>query len=363
MRSIDLDDAVRAGVLRADTADALRRFEEKSRNAPVATEERFGIVDGLADVMASVGLLLAGGTIAGMMGAWPILGLLWLPLCWMAARYFTERRRLTLTSFVIFFAFILGIALGSMMGSLLLLGHTLEGLAPGKIPPIAAVVAAASTTVAAYVYWKRFRLPIAFAAAAVALINLAVNVLRLAIPEMASTGVELVMAMAGPALFAVAMWWDISDVRRETMRSDVAFWLHVAAGFLIVKAAMALLVGRTAEASGWERMFIAVNQDSSGMTAVGVVAIFAVFSLVALIIDRRSLLTAGMFYAVPALGALAGGLTGSIGPAFLATGLFLTALAVKWGPIRGALLRLLPDRIAAQLPRVQIEARGSRPVY
>ena len=62
MEHIDLDAAVRAGVLRSDEADALRRFDEKQRHAPSATEERFAFISGFADIMAATGLILMAGT-------------------------------------------------------------------------------------------------------------------------------------------------------------------------------------------------------------------------------------------------------------------------------------------------------------
>ena len=59
MEHFDLDGAVRAGVLRSDQADALRRFDESERHAPAATEERFGLVGGFADIMAAAGIAIA----------------------------------------------------------------------------------------------------------------------------------------------------------------------------------------------------------------------------------------------------------------------------------------------------------------
>ena len=75
-------------------------------------------------------------------------------------------------------------------------------------------------------------------------------------------GLAIVFVL-GLGVFAFAMWWDMSDRERRTRRSDVAFWLHLAAAPLIahpifhmlgvldnnVDAARALLVIATAWAA------------------------------------------------------------------------------------------------------------------
>src|SRR5437868_9999160 len=103
MEHFDLDAAVRAGVIRSDHADALRRFDEQLRHAPSATEERFALISGFADVMAAVGILMVTITLAIMIGsAFPYACAAFPLACWPAAKYFTEKRRMMLCSFIIF---------------------------------------------------------------------------------------------------------------------------------------------------------------------------------------------------------------------------------------------------------------------
>ena len=364
MEHFDLDAAVRAGVLRSDQADALRRFDEKQRHAPSATEERFAFVSGFADVMAAIGLVMVAVTLVVILGlAVPMLGFAFPPVAWVAARYFTETRRLMLCSVILFAVFAVSCA-----GAALAIGLYVNGLGTNTpynaIPPLVYVFTAAAATVACYAWWRRFQLPIAFAAFAVALVNIGVNAVRALFPELPNLGVDLVGATCGPVLFVWAMWWDMSDVRRETVRSDVAFWLHIAAGFQIVKGAMTLLLGTEGDAASWGRMFKQIADPTQGQAAA-VLSLFLIFAAVALIIDRRSLLTSGMVYAVPAAIALLGGVGGgsAIALAFLGCGLTLTYLAVRWTAIRERLLALLPDALVAQLPRPQLNAVGPRPVY
>jgi len=367
MEHFDLDAAVAAGVIRSDQADELRRFDERLRHAPSATEERFALVSGFADVMAAIGIAMVTITLITLVGAtFPYAAAAFPFACWVAARYFTEKRRLMLTSFVLFVVWAIGCAGAALTVGLLTTGfdplHMYGGV---EAPAVAYVLTAAVATVACYAWWRRFQLPIAFAAFAVALVNVGVNAVRALFPELPSLGVDLVSAVVGPLLFVWAMWWDISDVRRETVRSDVAFWMHIAAGFLIVKGAMTLLLGVEGDAASWGRMFQQIADPNHGQAAA-VLVLFLVFATVALVIDRRSLLTSGMVYAVPAMIALFGGVGvggSGIAIAFLVCGLMLTFLAVRWTAMREPLLRLLPQKLAAQLPRPQIKAMGPRPVY
>jgi hypothetical protein len=362
MDHFDLDAAVTAGLIRSDQADALRRFDETRRNAPGATEEHFGLVSGFADIMAAIGIGMITWAGIVLVTIVPPAGLV-LPFAfWGGAAYFTEHRRMMLTSFILFGGFALSSAMGALAVALFILGKSPLHATMADLANIWSVMVAGITTAACWLYWRRFRLPVAFAAFAVALVNIGVNVLRLLFPAMPSLGVDLIAAATGPIFLAWAMWWDISDVRRETIRSDVAFWLHVCAGFTIVKSAMTLLLGTAQAATGWWRMFAHPATPTAG-DAVAVLALFAAFAVVALVIDRRSLLTSGMFYAVPALGSLIGGGAYMFAPALFVTGASLVVLAVQWLPWREKLLRLLPAALSAQLPRPQLKAVGPRPVY
>lgn len=362
MDQFDLDAAVRAGVLRSDQADALRRFDETQRHAPGATEERFRLVSGFADVMAAIGIAMVAWAGIVLLALAPVVGIILPAAYWWGAAYFTERRRMMLTSFILFAGFALSAAMGALAVALLILGKSPLKASMTDTANIWAVMVATITTGACWLYWRRFELPVAYAAFAVALINIGVTILRLLLPDLPSLGVDLIGALVGPILLVWAMRWDISDVRRETIRSDVGFWLHICAGFSIVKSAMTLLLGTQQESTGWWRMF-SHPATPSAADAVWVLGLFAVFALVALIIDRRSLLTSGMFYAVPALGALIGGGALMFAPALFITGITLILLAVQWLPWREKLLRSLPHALSAQLPRPQLKAVGPRPVY
>ncbi|MGK4495665.1 hypothetical protein ACSLVN_28040, partial [Klebsiella pneumoniae] len=70
--------------------------------------------------------------------------------------------------------------------------------------------------------------PITVAAGALALVGMAIGLVVAAFPETKNAIYPITLA-GGVLVFLLAMWWDMSDKERRTRRSDVAFWLHLAA--------------------------------------------------------------------------------------------------------------------------------------
>jgi hypothetical protein len=115
----------------------------------------------------------------------------------------------------------------------------------------------------------------------------------------------------------------MSDPHRVTRRAAQGFWLHVvAAPALVNTVALTLLAEGTAQANLLLALFLAL------------------IALVAIVIDRRSFLIAGVGYCV----ALAGTVFGGGGGAFtvLALGVALLLLGAFWERIRARLLRAMP---------------------
>jgi len=127
----------------------------------------------------------------------------------------------------------------------------------------------------------------------------------------------------GLAIFAAAMAFDMSDPHRVTRRCANGFWLHVVAAPALVSTLALSLI------------------DAEQMTAL--VGVLAVFAFIAIIIDRRSFLTAAIGYVV----ALAGTLFGGDGTftTILVLGIILLLLGAFWEKIRARLLRMLPGFI------------------
>lgn len=356
---VDLDAAVAAGILGEDQAGALRNFEAERAGAPNATEESLHLVGGLSDLMTAGGMLLVLLVLTVGAAAFPPLAAGLAFCCWKAARHFTQRRRMMTSSFVLFgfFLLYLNIAIGGVTGL-----YGVEPLSfgrPDTPPPWQLALVGSAFAVACTYYWKVFRLPIAVATAAFALVLAANGLLAALFPGLPVMVRDTLSAIWALALFGYAMLWDMSDIRRETPRSDVAFWLHCAAGFYLTKSVFVALFGITPFSAG----SFAADVQAGASLPLAVLGMYALFCAVSLIIDRRSLVVSSLVYTVPALGFLFGGSSGPIGlaVAILLTGLFLVTLSLKWTSWRRHLLDRLPHTITAQVPRPDVTLDGRRP--
>jgi hypothetical protein len=151
----------------------------------------------------------------------------------------------------------------------------------------------------------------------------------------------------GIGVFLFAMHWDSSDPRRETRRSDVAFWLHLLAAPLIVHPIFSLL-GLTSGAA-------------SPLDAAAVILVYVVLGLVALAIDRRALLVSALAYVLYALNSLFrtyGDVELSVALTALIIGSALLLLSAFWTNARRAVVKPLPEGLQTRLPvldRVQAQ--------
>ena len=352
----DLDDAVAAGAISAECAAGLRSFIETQRSAPAVDEEQFRLITGFNDIFVSIAaviLLVAVGWIGQWIGqslGTSIEGggpsfLAPLPVAataWALALFFTARRRMALPSIVLLLAFV-----GSVFLTIGFLGAHLvgepasnqQGLYAGMIGAIAGAVAAG----AAWLHWRRFRVPITVAAGAAAVSAIVVGLLIAVIgdPEQAKNLILGIVLVLGIGVFLFAMRWDSSDPARVTRRSDVAFWLHLLAAPMIAHPIFALL-GLT-----------------SGNVSVGeglvVVLLYVLFGLTALAIDRRALLVSALAYVLFALNELFkqfGAIELNVALTALVIGSSLLLLSAFWHQARQAVVKPLPEALRAKLPVV-----------
>lgn len=145
-------------------------------------------------------------------------------------------------------------------------------------------------------------------------------------------------------VFCFALWFDLTDVRRETYRGQVACWLHIVAGAVFARAFFGLVSGRS-----WAQFDFFGISSLSGFLAI--VLCVAIASLVSLALDRRAML---MSLAIPFAASL-----GVIGLVLM--GGFLVVASYKWTAWRIRLLANLPVGLVAQLPRTELAAAGQRP--
>jgi MFS family permease len=347
----DLRDAVSAGAISEEAAEALRSHVAHARAMPSADEENFRLINSFNDIFVTIAAVLLLVAMAGIGGviAPGVGGLLVAASAWGMAEFFTRKRRMALPSIALLLAFVGGIMSGLL--GVLPSSNRWGGfgdLAVGLAIPGAFVLAA----IGAWFHWRRFRVPITVAAGAAALAG---SVITLALIALATINEDLVTSLilppvflAGMAVFAYAMWWDMSDCTRQTRRSDVAFWLHLLAAPMIAHPLfqwLGVLDGGTVGIGG----------------ALAVLLVYLVFGLVALAVDRRALLVSALGYVLYALGSLFGefGVVElSVALTALVIGSALLMLSALWPNIRSAVVRRLPEPLQLLLP---VSAASPRP--
>lgn len=318
-------------------------------------DEALRFVSGFADIFVSLGLALFFGSSAYLIKFYTGTTLMWAALAalaWLVAEFFSRRHRLALPSIIL-----LGLFAGSVFMATSRLIAELDPGAPlnwwhpadrdgwmlAHAPSIAlAGVATAALTALHYV---RFRVPITIAAMAAALITTVIGLVYWVMPDISDRGFNGLLLIAGLVVFLVAMRFDMSDLRRQTRRTDIAFWLHLLAAPLIVHPLIAGMAHKGA----------ALDTAS----AILILAIFLGLGLVSLAIDRRALLVSGLTYAGIALAALlqrSGIADKTPAATLLALGVFILLLSALWHPLRQAVLKLLPPGLVIRLPHSHLSA-------
>ena len=345
----DLNSAVAAGALSAEAADALRNHVAAQRDAVPADAEHFRLITGFNDIFVSIGvviLLMAMAAIGDAIysnnnGPSPASAGLVAATAWMLAEFFTAKRRMALPSIILLLAYVGGVFM-TFVGLVMILfdGATNSNETVGTL---LIALSALLTAGAAWLHWKRFMVPITIAAGTAALAGTVIALIVAAIgpknPDIETIILSLVF-VAGLVIFAFAMRWDISDLRRETRRSDVAFWLHLLAAPMITHPVFALIG--------------VIDGDNIGVgAALAVVAVYVAFGLVALAVDRRALLVSALAYVLIALTFLFrefGAVEFNFALTALVIGSALLTLSALWTPIRRAVVNGLPGDVQTRLP-------------
>lgn len=340
--------AIAAGVVDAATADRLAAFfDARDKTAAGGDAEAIRFVRGLGDIFLAIGLgiLLVGLGIGGFMllglpaGALPAAVAAWLLAWWLV-----RDRRTTLPGIVLAAAFAIGVGFfaAGFFGGLNDLGY-LSTRAMDETSLLPALIALGlAAAVAALTFYLRFRLPVAFGGIA---FSLAFALFFTLLCSGAQTlGTEIGMLAGGLVLFLAAMAFDLTDPRRIRIASDNAFWIHLVAAPLIVHTVMSLATG-------------VPRSDAFGTgDALVVVAIVVVLGIVAVVVDRRAMLIAGLVYLGAAIGQLLYAAKLDVGAAVPLTLVIVGGLVVGlvrgWIPARRVLIRLVPAGLARRLPPV-----------
>jgi MFS family permease len=351
----DLDEAVAAGAISVEQANALRGFVETQRAMPAVDEEQFRLITGFNDIFVSIAaaiLLFAVGFIGQSIGQTlglridhdgpsPLAPLFVAATAWGLALFFTARRRMALPSILLLLAFVISVFATAGFSLVLAVGEpqgNQEAVVGGIIVSVSSAIAAA----AAWAHWRRFHVPITIAAGALSVSAIVIALIASALGDVDGTNGQIMLAsvlLFGIGVFLFAMRWDSSDPARVTRRSDVAFWLHLLAAPMIVHPVFTLL---------------GLNDNSASIgEGLVVIILYVALGLTALAIDRRALLVSALAYVLYALNELFrqfGAVELNVALTALVIGSALLLLSAFWHQARTMVVRPLPAGLQARLP-------------
>jgi hypothetical protein len=332
--------------------------------SPFGPEEPLRFVRNFNDLFFGIGVALLGGGLVFFTYSVPLHSFLAAVLVWALAELLVARMRLVLSGILLVIVFTVFILLASPIDFFFarasqpfefealkiwfLSPRTTLPQPEPSIWPLMAVIGVA--TAAPLLFFARFRLPFALLMVAAGLICAVLTATLLNWPEMSRSHIALLLFGCGFTTFLAAMVFDASDRERQTRRADFAFWLHLLAAPLIVHSLIELV---------WPRP--AIGRTAASLTsevAIAVALIFAVLSVLAIIIDRRALLVSALTYFGIVIGYAISGTIGQQGTdqtvIFFATllvlGAFVVTIGVGWQPLRRFFLRRLSPGFARLLP-------------
>jgi hypothetical protein len=342
LTSEDLRAGVAAGYLteaQASAVAALAHDRAGRRMALPAEDEPFEFFRGFAEIFVAVGLgilFAAVVLLVGALGGGGRVVLLVSAACaamaWGGAEYFTLKRRMMLPSIVLVCIF----------GGAIFLLSPLFFFRAGDHGGIA--LSALATAGALGLWYRRFRLPFTMFVLGVAvLMALYALTSGIAGARAVSTSFHglifdlqrsplfsMTTLVFGIMAFAAGIWFDSRDPYRLGRHSATGFWLHLLAAPALVNT-------------------VAMTLFNMGGT-VGVLSTAAallVVTMIALIIDRRSFLTAGIVYFALIIAWLVQGGQQGGGPVhkavvLLLLGILITSLGTWWTALRAQVMSALP---------------------
>lgn len=369
-----LDDAARAGLVPSDGTATLAEFllgrgvgvgfvpdtndpGATGLDAPRASEPALPVeeseaprfIRGFHDILITIGIIVALVGVAGLASVYAVI-----PVALVLAEILVRRQRLALPAVTLTAAVIMAVGYGTVP-----IWEAIDKAYEHWFP---AGTLAAIGVASLLVYW-RYKVPIALAGGLVSAFAAIVYALGFAVwwlsgnPTFFDAHPTVLVGFLGlfaVLVFGTALWFDIRDRHRLTRRSDVAFWMHLAAAPAILYTIMAqIYLGST-------DVWFAAN--TTAWQAAAVVGAVLLLMLIGIILDRRAFVTSGLLsfgYAFRIL-MTEGGLADALSSAdtlifltFLAIGVVVLSLGIGWQPLRNIIVRRLPDGLQDMIPPVK----------
>lgn len=329
----DLDEAVKGGIITEQQAAQLLSLPEKrreARHAHAQGDERFVFMKNFNEFFIALGVVLLGVGLWAAAGAVPYFAvafpIIFIAVMWGLAEFLARKLKLTLPSIVL--AIFIVTTLAFLLKDSLSDNNSL-------------LIASFSAAVSALLFYMRFRLPFALLLLAGGCVAVFFAIFISFVGEPTQLFTYAMFLIAGIATLAAAQWYDMSDRERLTRRSDCGFWLTLIAAPLIVHPVAGL---------------ISSGEDMSVQTSITTIAVVVLFTLIALVIDRRAFLVSSlaylggaMIYAFTRLG----GEQNALWITLLLLGASVILLGVGWQRTRRAVMQFVPSSLTRHLPVVR----------
>ena len=385
-----LDRAVSAGILGAAQRTALLEMaagdgHSSSRHSAqpgteagvLSVDDQMRLVGGGNDIFVTVGIvLLFSGALFALQAVLPRDSMMLAALLgggsWIVAEIVTRQKRMRLSSTLlalVFSASILTLLIDFVGTQFSLPGainaFSLLALKDDALP--IGLILAGGLIAASAVYFMRFKVPVLAAIVAISATGFAFLIAMLVYYEQMASGsiaapapdqlAQVVSSaltiplVCGFVVFAVAVFLDLRDRERQTVWSDCAFWLHVVSAPLLVHPLFILATGQD----------VLAGRIEPGMGASILLGLMiSGFVLVALAIDRRSLLAPTLaYFGSVGIYYLINGAANTTGiPPFalilLTIGAIVILFGAGWQRIRRLIIRpLLPTSVLERLPPIK----------
>lgn len=353
LRSV-LDEAEREGLISGEANERLLPFltergvtvgaraAKPAEDAAWSDTETPRFIRGFHDVLITIGVIVALSGLWGLASVFVVL-----PAIVVLSEILVKRQRLALPAVALTIALVCATTTltafwGSSYWNFLLSG----GDAIRFIAPFPVLLG---------LYYLRYRVPLSLALCIVSGLAL---VLAMVIKLILSASGDPLLLVNNPSilswigivsavgLFATALKFDLSDIDRRTTRSDIAFWLHMAAAPALLYSIVSLFVMRGGG-------LIELTQTVSFKTPVVVLTVAALM-LVGLIIDRRAFVTSGLLSLGFALFGIFRQGSATIDTYFsttlLVVGAIVLVIGTGWMPLRRRVVNALPSALARRLP-------------
>ncbi len=344
----DLAASVADGIITPEQADAIRHKR-------AANDEPFKLVGNFGDVFLCIGLLF----VYWAQGAFMLIAdvpVLWVHagfgiLFWLIAEFFvfSTRRKFPAVVAIALFALsvhkIAALYFGGISFTNMALAY-FTGIETG----IRAIEHLAVITGALFLALLRFRQPIIVLG-----LGLCATLLAFAMAQlyMAQAPARMVLAACGITFLLLGFLLDMKDKARTGIWHEWALWLFVLGSPLTVHPIFLGLIGEQLTATQTGSFTEFIKLDLEGLIWA-VTALAAGFSLLGLLLDRRSLVASTLLYlsAILTYATFRSGLGLSTAAAVvpLTIGILVILLGVGWDHARAALLRIVPFRRAFRPP-------------